>query len=162
MSKFTPLYYSIPQFNPEVIAKLLDESQFTTTKKPLNYLTMGVTESEMIEQVQRNRDPRSVPWHPEGRTEQQLYQHEPDEPRPRAPRPKPPQGTGWHERKPLPNRAFPSWTLQSWPRRVSTIEATIEELEQNIRISAHTSQHPTTPPKQSRPQRKPKPRRHSK
>ena len=152
------------QFKPEVIAKLLDESQFTTVKEPLNYLTMGVTESEMLEQVQRTRDPCAVPWHPDGRREQQQYYPEPDEPKPRAPRTKPPQGTKWHDRKPKPNKAFPNWTTQSWLETVSTVNDTHEDLAQNIRISTLMRQLTTTPPNQSRPPVKKsrnKPRRNS-
>ena len=139
------------QFKPEVITKLLDESQFATVKEPLNYLTMGVTESEMLEQVQRTKDSCAIPWHPEGRSEQQQYYHEPDEPRPRAPRPQPPQGTKWHNRKPHSNKAFPNWLTHSWLEGVSVINDTHEDLAQDIRISTLMQRQTMTPPTQSRP-----------
>ena len=154
------------QFNPETIARLLDESQFTTPKLPLNHLTMGVTETEILESLGRTKNPRVVPWHPDGYKEQIQYHQEPDEPILKAPKPKPPQGTKWHRRQVTPTGTAgptPRWAAHSWAnQRVAkcTIDVTLEELAQCLRNSATSPNRPTTPQQQPRPSPK-KPRRKS-
>ena len=145
------------QFNPETIARLLDESQFTTPKLPLNHLTMGVTETEILESLGRTKNPRVVPWHPDGYKEQIQYHQEPDEPILKAPKPKPPQGTKWHRRQVTPTGTAgptPRWAAHSRAnQRVAkcTIDVTLEEFAQCLRNSATSPNRPTTPQQQPRP-----------
>ena len=144
------------QFTPEAIAKLLDESQFTTPKIPLNYLTMGVTETEMLHET---KNPQTVPWHPDGYKVKPRYYREPDDPIPKAPKPKPPQGTKWHKRQVTPPMAIPRWASQPWmgPRVAKTSASPTSSFDVTLEELAWSLQHTKTPEQPTTPQQQPRP-----
>ena len=52
----------LQQYTPETIAKLLDKNQFTIQQEPLNFLTMGITESEILAKLRKKISPMATRW----------------------------------------------------------------------------------------------------